>query len=172
MKNDHLPSFSMLDCPDTAEEFETDDSACANHVTFTTDGFANFPHFDKTDKSYYALMFTLPTFKNGKLAPKSYDNTGIFFPFPDYGFYLDFTGHTFGIIIWGAKKYCHFTIKSIEGSGEFYRSSGSLQLNSKTAKAFVTYYSPGYADRSDKKIISDYTHILNRADSYANSKRK
>jgi hypothetical protein len=58
MQDTGTPGFAILNLPETCPEAT---NSCANHLTFTTQRFANFPHSDATDHTDYAFMFTFPT---------------------------------------------------------------------------------------------------------------
>jgi hypothetical protein len=67
-------------------------------------------------------------------------------------------------VIWGAKKYRHFTLQYKEGISQAYdRTSGSLQVNQKTLKTVDSYYKGGFKNNTKRTVLSGVDHIIRRA---------
>ncbi|EFP77747.2 uncharacterized protein PGTG_03703 [Puccinia graminis f. sp. tritici CRL 75-36-700-3] len=88
METNGIPSFASAEFNDSLSKLD-----CAPHITFTSNGFFNAPHFDKGDTSEYAFALFVPTnSSDGTLADPSsgYNVSGGRFVFPNYRFYIDF----------------------------------------------------------------------------------
>lgn len=131
----------------------------ANHITYTSHGFANFPHIDSTDASDYALYLSFTIDKiTGKIITENYNVTEEYFVFPDHAFAFNFS-ITPGIVVmlWRPRDVCHFTMLPV-GDGNHTRLALSIQLSQETLNIFK-----GLADGAfnDKKNILDHQAILN-----------
>lgn len=133
----------------------------ANHLTYTSCGFANFPHCDDDDASEYALYISFPIDKKtGRIITEGYNVTKEYFVFPDYSFAFNFSKCK-GIIImlWRPKDVCHFTMLPV-GDGDHTRLALSVQLSKETLNVFKGIAQGVFND--DKRIL-DHQEIIDYA---------
>ncbi|POW21637.1 hypothetical protein PSHT_02120 [Puccinia striiformis] len=87
MAKHNIPSFTFAEFCDELSHFD-----CAPHITFTTQGIFNPPHFDKNDISEYTFAVLASTkTSDGSLAEGTTGTgmSGAQFVFPVYRFYID-----------------------------------------------------------------------------------
>ncbi|KAA1126545.1 hypothetical protein PGTUg99_026893 [Puccinia graminis f. sp. tritici] len=128
METNGIPSFASAKFNDSLSKLD-----CAPHITFTSNGFFNPPHFDKGDTSEYAFVLFVPTnSSDGTLADPSsgYNVSGGRFVFPDYRFYIDFKQKGIVKLLWPAKNVKHCTLPAVKPKG-FRRMAMSLQITKK-----------------------------------------
>ncbi|POW22051.1 hypothetical protein PSHT_01658 [Puccinia striiformis] len=163
MKTNSIPDFTNLMFTDSKTK-----ATGSPHLTFTTNGFYNPPHEDKKDKSDFAFVLFIPTFKaTGELAGPAdgYCIKSGPFLFPKHKVGIDFS-QTNGIVrmIWRAKNYEHCTLPH-KDHAKFTRLALSLQINTNISNA-CTRYQDGSPTGTN---IGDHEHYLAKA---ANKKTK
>ncbi|KAA1089984.1 hypothetical protein PGTUg99_032481 [Puccinia graminis f. sp. tritici] len=128
METNGIASFASAKFNDSLSKLD-----CAPHITFTSNGFFNPPHFDKGDTSEYAFALFVPTnSSDGTLADPSsgYNFSGGRFVFPDYRFYIDFKQKGIVKLLWPAKNVKHCTLPAVKPKG-FRRMAMTLQITKK-----------------------------------------
>ncbi|KAA1091900.1 hypothetical protein PGT21_012956 [Puccinia graminis f. sp. tritici] len=131
MRENGIPSFGSCEFGQSLGTYD-----CAPHITFTSDGFFNCPHFDVGDASEWAFALFVPTHKaDGTLVDcdSGYDVTGGSFCFPDYDCCIDFKQLGLVKLIWAANRVKHCTLPAQE-SPRFTRTAMSLQIPRKTVR--------------------------------------
>ncbi|KAH9443559.1 hypothetical protein Pst134EA_032624 [Puccinia striiformis f. sp. tritici] len=163
MVEHNLPAFSDSQLPGTDSNSSKD--FFSTNLTFTSHGFFNHPHKDKSDepKLPFAFLLVIPTRKStGLLALESngYNVTNGPFIFPDCGFGIDFKPNTMVLAIFAQRSYVHGTLPPNE-PGDFTKVGLSMQIAQKTTTICDRVLAEEFVAKPHMHV-GDVPHILNK----------